>query len=295
MMTLRRGWAEAKQVASSRSRAACQLRRPVGTRIISPYSRSSLRIHHTPKANRSRTVVSGRHQEILLVFIQAISLRKVPDGAHRLIARPASKNCRSSMRVAKFIGPLRHVADQIENSEETRTLWESRHVRKRMHHRTRIRRRKILRVHFLSPRIRPPIGRLRCILPLPFMRNALMRPCGVSAGILYRDPRYGLVIPTRRIVAVLPGSQKVVVVLRVIACCVQEFLKLGISHRRPIDIETLHMHSMAMEAASAGLPWILHVGPRIVTAFNFDSAHLKVIVAFGDVHHSLRSRPRRRG
>src|ERR1700692_1301685 len=117
MMTLRRGVAEEKQVASSRSRAACELRRPVGTRIISTYSRSSLRIHHTPKANRSRTVMSGRHQEILLLFIQPRSLRKVPDRTHRLIGRAPSKDCRPRMRVAIFIGPLRHVADQIENAE----------------------------------------------------------------------------------------------------------------------------------------------------------------------------------
>src|SRR6202140_5637311 len=134
-----------------------------------------------------------------------------------------------------------------------------------MHRRTRIHRRKILRVQFLSPRKRAPIGRLRRILPLPFMREALMFPRGVSAGILYRDPRYGLVIPTRRIVAILPGSQKVVIVLRAITRRVQEFLKLSVSHRRPIDIKTVHVHSMAMEPASAGLPWILHIGPRIVT------------------------------
>src|ERR1700686_1420005 len=121
MMTLRRGCAAEKQVASHRSRTAYELRRPVGTRIILIYSRSSLRVDHTAKANRSRTVMSGRQQEILLVFIQAISLRKVPDGTGRLISSPASNDCRPRMRVAIFIGPLRHVADQIDNAEGTRT------------------------------------------------------------------------------------------------------------------------------------------------------------------------------
>src|ERR1700675_2380272 len=144
----------------------------------------SLHIDHTAKANRSRAVVSGRHQQILLVFVQAIGLRKVPDRSQGLIRSATSNDRRPSMRVAVFIGPLRHVADQIENAEGTCALRESCHVRKRMHRRTRICGRKILRIKILSPWIQTAVGGLRRILPLPFMRKALMSPGGVSAGIL---------------------------------------------------------------------------------------------------------------
>src|SRR5450432_2172971 len=75
---------------------------------------------------------------------------------------------------------------------------------------------------------------------------------------------------------------------------IEEPLELRIRDRRPIDIEAMHVHAMPMEPASRVFPRILHIGPRIVATLNLDTAHLELVVALGNAHHSFRNRRRLR-
>src|SRR5208283_2049543 len=200
----------------------------------------------------------------------------------------ASKDRRARMGIAIFVCPLGYVADQIENTKWACSLRESRYVDGRTQGRSRIYRGKNLGVPVVPPRIGATAARLRCVLPLPLMGKAFPAPGCVCAGILDRYPCDGLVIPTLGIAAILPGAQEVVIVFGRVVRRVQESLELSIGHWRPIDIETMNVHAMAMEAARRIFPRILHICPGIVAALDFNTAHLKVVVCLGNAHHSFR-------
>src|ERR1700733_6863999 len=68
------------------------------TAAVCGCSHTSLRrIDNAAKADSSRSIVPGGHQEILLVFIQPVCLREIPNGTTRLISRTPTKNRGSRM------------------------------------------------------------------------------------------------------------------------------------------------------------------------------------------------------
>src|ERR1700676_5043825 len=125
------------------------------------------------------------------------------------------------------------------------------------------------------------------------MREPLMSPRRIRASVFDRDPRHRLVVPPRRVIAVLPRSQEVVIVLWMIVGGIYEFLEFGIRYRRPIDIKRVQVHSMAMKSTCVRFPWILHIYSRIVSPLYFNATHLKVIIALGNAYHSVWRRLRR--
>ena len=63
--------------------------------------------------------------------------------------------------------------------------------------------------------------------------------------------------------------------------CVQKPREFGIRNRGTIDIEILNVHLMPVEAARGFLPWVLHIHAGVVPSFDFDPAHLKVVLPTG--------------
>jgi len=51
------------------------------------------------------------------VLIEAIGLRKIPNGALRLVVASAPEHSCTSVLIGKFVGPLPHVAHEVRNSE----------------------------------------------------------------------------------------------------------------------------------------------------------------------------------
>src|SRR5450755_276830 len=76
-----------------------------------------LRINDTTEADGSGAVASRRHQQILLVLIQPIGLREIPDRAGGLIGRATSHDCGAGMGITIFVSPLRDVPLQVEYAE----------------------------------------------------------------------------------------------------------------------------------------------------------------------------------
>src|ERR1700724_788177 len=85
------------------------------------------------------------------------------------------------------------------------------------------------------------------------------------------------------------------IVLRVIASCVQEFLELSIGHWRTVHVKRRDMNAVTMRAPGGVFPRILHVDSWIVSALDLDAAHLKVVVTLGNADHPWRWSSRRLG
>ena len=140
----------------------------------------------------------------------------------------AAQNAGAGMLVLKFIGPLPHIANEILHPEWTGGVRVvGIHVVRSAHRAALIgggRR----GIPFVAPGIQPLIGTLRGILPLPFMRKPLPCPFGVGASVFERYPGHGLVVPARRIVAILPIFQEVEILGGLIGRCIEEFLNCAL-------------------------------------------------------------------
>jgi hypothetical protein len=122
------------------------------------------------------------------------------------------------------------------------------------------------------------------------MGQALAGPSGKGPGILDRNPGHGLIFPARRIAPIFPVTQEIVVVLWTIVGCTQEFLELGVCHRRAVDKEATDVYSMPVGSPGGVFPRILHIHTGIVAALDFNAAHLKVVVSLRNADHARRSR-----
>src|SRR5207249_9349340 len=103
-------------------------------------------------------ISARRHQQILLVFIKAICLREIPDGAGGLIGGSAADDGGAGVRVAVFVGPLREVAFEIEHAEGAGALGEGVYVCEWPHAAAVIGWGECFRIHFVSPGIKPGVG-----------------------------------------------------------------------------------------------------------------------------------------
>src|SRR5271169_6860147 len=110
------------------------------------------------------------------MFVEAIGLRKIPDGSSRLIECPSAQNRRARMLVAKLVGPLRNISGHIECAERAGAGGKRIRVGWRAHSSPMVRWRNRPVIPLISPRIEPPVGALRGVLPFPIVRQPFSSP-----------------------------------------------------------------------------------------------------------------------
>src|SRR5450755_4798153 len=103
-----------------------------------------------------------------------------------------------------LVGPLPYVAGHVHRAERTGTGRMRVHIRRTGHVAALVGLGNGALVPGWPPRIQPPILALRRVLPFPFVRQPLARPCRISPRILQRYPGYRLVPPTVRVAALPP-------------------------------------------------------------------------------------------
>ena len=165
------------------------------------------------------------------MLVQTVGLREIPPTALRLVVASSAHDRGPSVLVDVLVGPLPDVSHQVHDSVWACTLWERVHVGGLAHVAPLVRGRDSGRIPVLTPRVGASVGSLRRVLPFPFVRQALSRPCRVSASILERNPSHRFLTPALRVSSVFPVAQKIVVVLRMVFHSINELLKLGVGHR----------------------------------------------------------------
>src|SRR5713226_4407371 len=144
----------------------------------------SLRILHATESQNSGTIHARRHHQKFTVLCQFICLGKIPDRSLRLVVTSASQDSASRVLVERFIGPLPNVADQVHHAERACRFWMSGDGIWAAHRLALVRSGDRGSIPLIPPRIKPAIGALGGILPLPFTRQPLSRPGRVRARIL---------------------------------------------------------------------------------------------------------------
>src|ERR1035438_5054106 len=148
------------------------------------------------------------------MLVQLVRLRKIPDGSLRLVIAAAPNNRTARVLILKFFCPLPHVSHHVHYSERAGALRMGVNS-VRSAYRTRfLRDGNGFYLPIISPWICACVHALCRILPLPFMRQPLACPTRISSRVLQRNPRYWLVIPAGRILAILPVTEKVKTILR---------------------------------------------------------------------------------
>ena len=163
------------------------------------------------------------------MLCQFICLGEIPDRSLRLVVTSASQDSASSVLVEKFIGPLPNVADHVHHSERACGFWMSGDGIRTSHRSALVRSGDRGSIPLIPPRIKPAIGALGSILPLPFARQPLSSPGRIRARILQGNPGDRLVCPTLGVCSILPVAQKIQVICRTIMRCIQELLKVSIT------------------------------------------------------------------
>src|SRR6266481_5540253 len=132
------------------------------------------------------------------MLAEFIRLRKIPNRTLRLVVASSAQNSTPRMFVGEFVRPLPHVADKVHHSKRTSSFRMRVDGIRTAHRPVLIRFRNGGRVPLVAPGIDAAIGALRRILPLPFVRQTLLYPGGVSSRILECNPSNGPIIPARR-------------------------------------------------------------------------------------------------
>src|ERR1700691_5331080 len=142
-----------------------------------------LLIYRAAEAQSAGAILGRRHQQILTVLVQFVSLREIPHGALRLIITATAQNRRARMFVHELIGPLPHVAGHIHRPERTGARRMRVHIGGTGQIASLVWRGNRALVPRIAPRIQAPIRALRRVLPFPLVRKPLAGPCGVSPRI----------------------------------------------------------------------------------------------------------------
>jgi hypothetical protein len=111
------------------------------------------RIYNAAKSDRARAIAAGRHQQIFLVFIEAVGLGEIPYRSARLVERASAQDCRACMFIAEFIGPLRNVSRHVQRAVGAYTFRKCIHIGGRAHGAGVVGRRKRRIVPLISPGI----------------------------------------------------------------------------------------------------------------------------------------------
>src|SRR4029453_5073832 len=136
-----------------------------------------------------------------------------------------------------FFSPLPDISHQVHYTERARAVGMRIDCIRATHGAALVGSRNSFSLPWVSPGIGPAIGTVRGVLPFPFMRKALPRPCRVSTSIFDRNPRNWFVVPTIRIFSVLPVTQEIQFVLWTIVRRVHELFELRIGHRILVNPE----------------------------------------------------------
>src|SRR5271170_7805003 len=141
---------------------------------------ASLRIRHAPEPQRPRTIRVGRHHQEFAMLVQSVGLGKIPDRALRLIVAATPQNAGPRVLVNELLGPLPNVSDHVHYAKRTRPLrmrvcqiWTT-HAPRLVGHGHGA------GVPLVPPRIEPSVVTLRCVLPLPLVRQPFSRPTRVG-------------------------------------------------------------------------------------------------------------------
>src|SRR6266481_6875899 len=180
----------------------------------------SLRILHATEPQSSGTILARRHHQKFTVLCQFICFGEIPDRPLRLVVTSASQDSASSVLVEKFISPLPNVADQVHHAERACAFWMSGDGIWAAHRSALVRSGDRGSIPLIPPRVKPAIGALGGILPLPFARQPLSSPGGIRARILQGNPCDRLVPPTLRVCSILPVAQEIQVICRTIMRCI---------------------------------------------------------------------------
>ena len=200
-----------------------------------------LRIHDTAETQRSGTIVARRHQQKFAVFVVAVGLRKIPDGALRAVVAAPSQNSRPRMIIRIFVCPLPDVSHHIHHPKRACSCGMSIHLVGAMQNTSFVRNRNDTCIPAISPRIGPAIASLRGILPLPLVRKPFSSPSGIGPGIFERNPGNWLIGPSLRIGSIFPVAEEVQIILRMIVSGIQERLEFRIRDRVFVDIERANL------------------------------------------------------
>src|ERR1035437_207732 len=134
------------------------------------------RIANAAESQRAGTIHARRHQQQFSVFLQAIGLGEVPDGALRLVVTSAAKYGGAGVLVDELFRPLPDVADQVHHAERTGSFRMcvdrigTAHGAGLVGHRNRT------RIPVVAPRIEAFVNALRPQLPFPLTGQALSGP-----------------------------------------------------------------------------------------------------------------------
>src|SRR5882762_9766187 len=155
---------------------------------------------------------------------------------------PAPENSRTSVFVLVLVSPLPDISNQVHNTERTGPLRVTSDIGRRAQGSSRVGSWSGTRIPCVSPRVSAVVRSLSRVLPFPFVWKPRPSPRRIRASVFQRHPRHGLRIPTVRISTVLPIAQKIVVVLGLIVCRIQELFVVGVRNRIAIDVKGLHLH-----------------------------------------------------
>src|SRR5258708_7306988 len=171
------------------------------------------------------------------MLVELICLWKIPDGSLRLVITATPQDASPRVLILKFFGPLPHISYQVHHREWACTQRVRVDRIRTPHGSSFLRHWNGVSIPCVSPGVHAAISALCRILPFPFVREAFSRPRGISSSIFKGHPRHRLVVPTRRIRAILPIPEEVQIILRMIMSGIEKLLKLCIGHRIFIDPE----------------------------------------------------------
>src|SRR6202000_550971 len=181
------------------------------------------------------------------------------------------------------------MADPILYSEGALSLWVGVPIIGRTQLPSAIGSRNCIRLPGVAPWIVAAIIALRCILPFPFMREPLADPCSIGTSVFQRYPRYRLVCPAFRIGALLPITEKIVIVFWMVGRGIHDLLALSIGDWITVHVEGRYLHGVSVIAAWRVLPRILHVDSVPIAALDLDTGHLEVEGTAWNCNHPLGS------
>lgn len=198
------------------------------------------------------------------MFVQLVSLRKIPMGSLRLVMAAAAQDCGARTIIEPFVSPLPDIPYKVFDAERTGTGGMSAKLSSATHIMSTIRGRDSGGIPLVAPGVRSSVGTLGRILPFPLMRKPLTSPFRVGTSVVERNPCNRLVCGACWECPIGPIFQEVVSVLRYIAGSIHEFLELRVTHWVFIHIECVEFHLVCMMPARRIFSRVLDINADFV-------------------------------
>ena len=164
-----------------------------------------------------------------------------------MIGGSAAKDCGARVRITILIGPLRDIADQVQERQKRLHPLDSRPhspaAASQVQHPQAAGRPHSNR----CPTDMAVCRRTGLHTATPIHGEAVCRSTPYRRGRPRSIPRSQACCPSLADTTALPPAQEIVVVLRPVAGCLEKFLELRIRDRRPIQVERAHMQHVTVQ------------------------------------------------